>query len=186
MTWTAKVPGKYKHLIQIQVFRVFLYDSFFFLYVCLFCLYKPSTFCLLIFNFFLLKFRYQILNLFFNSFYSIVEICLKLWKMKCMSFQQKLTILKLFPYHKTGEKSEKECLRRWQIVFWIHTAKYMNYLYLLILYSSPLFVNIWSPSYYCLTDNDSTIVAISFTCGGNRSTWRKPSTCRKSLTNFIT
>ena len=26
-------------------------------------------FCLLIFNFFLLKFRYQILNLFFNSFY---------------------------------------------------------------------------------------------------------------------
>ena len=42
------------------------------------------------------------------------------------------------------------------MLFWIHTAKCMKYLYLLILYSSPLFVNIWSPSYYCLTDNDST------------------------------
>jgi hypothetical protein len=29
-------------------------------------------------------------------------------------------------------------------------------------------------------------VAISFIVGGNRSTWRKPQTCRKSLTNFIT
>ena len=28
--------------------------------------------------------------------------------------------------------------------------------------------------------------AVSFFGGGNRSTWRKPSTCRKSLTNFIT
>jgi len=25
-----------------------------------------------------------------------------------------------------------------------------------------------------------------FCGGGNRSTWRKPQTCRKSLTNFIT
>ena len=32
----------------------------------------------------------------------------------------------------------------------------------------------------------SYIVAISFIGGGNRSTWRKPPTCRKSLTNFIT
>jgi len=30
------------------------------------------------------------------------------------------------------------------------------------------------------------IVAISFIGGGNRRTMRKPSTCRKSLTNFIT
>ena len=30
------------------------------------------------------------------------------------------------------------------------------------------------------------IVAVSFINGGNRSTPRKPSTCRKSLTNFIT
>jgi hypothetical protein len=29
-------------------------------------------------------------------------------------------------------------------------------------------------------------VAVSFIVGGNRSTWRKPTTCRKSLTNFIT
>jgi hypothetical protein len=29
------------------------------------------------------------------------------------------------------------------------------------------------------------IVAVSFIDGGNRSTWRKPPTCRKSLTNFI-
>ena len=27
---------------------------------------------------------------------------------------------------------------------------------------------------------------VSFIGGGNRSTWRKPPTCRKSLTNFIT
>jgi hypothetical protein len=30
------------------------------------------------------------------------------------------------------------------------------------------------------------IVAVSFFLGGNRSTRRKPPTCRKSLTNFIT
>jgi len=29
-------------------------------------------------------------------------------------------------------------------------------------------------------------MAVSFIGGGNQSTWRKPSTCRKSLTNFIT
>ena len=32
----------------------------------------------------------------------------------------------------------------------------------------------------------SDIVAVSFIAGGNRSTRRKPQTCRKSLTNFIT
>ena len=32
----------------------------------------------------------------------------------------------------------------------------------------------------------SYIVAVRFVGGGNRSTWRKPPTCRKSLTNFIT
>jgi hypothetical protein len=32
----------------------------------------------------------------------------------------------------------------------------------------------------------SYIVAVSFIGGGNRSTRRKPPTCRKSLTNFIT
>jgi hypothetical protein len=32
----------------------------------------------------------------------------------------------------------------------------------------------------------SNIVAVSFLGGGNQSTGRKPSTCRKSLTNFIT
>jgi len=30
------------------------------------------------------------------------------------------------------------------------------------------------------------IMAVSFIGGGNRSTGRKPQTCRKSLTNFIT
>ena len=32
----------------------------------------------------------------------------------------------------------------------------------------------------------SCIVVVSFIGGGNQSTWRKPPTCRKSLTNFIT
>ena len=32
----------------------------------------------------------------------------------------------------------------------------------------------------------SYIVAVSFIGGGNRRTRRKPPTCRKSLTNFIT
>ena len=32
----------------------------------------------------------------------------------------------------------------------------------------------------------SYIVAVSFIAGGNRSTWRKPLTCRKSVTNFNT
>ena len=32
----------------------------------------------------------------------------------------------------------------------------------------------------------SYIVAVSFIGGGNRSTWKKSSTCRMSLTNFIT
>jgi hypothetical protein len=36
-------------------------------------------------------------------------------------------------------------------------------------------------------NNNSVIsVAVSFIGGGNLSTWRKPLTCRKSLTNFIT
>jgi hypothetical protein len=30
----------------------------------------------------------------------------------------------------------------------------------------------------------SYIVEVSFIGGGNRSIWRKPPTCRKSLTNF--
>jgi len=29
-------------------------------------------------------------------------------------------------------------------------------------------------------------MAASFIGGGNRSNWRKPTTCQKSLTNFIT
>jgi len=32
----------------------------------------------------------------------------------------------------------------------------------------------------------SYIMTVSFIGGGNQSTWRKPLTCRKSLTNFIT
>jgi hypothetical protein len=32
----------------------------------------------------------------------------------------------------------------------------------------------------------SYIVAVIFIDGGNRSTWGKPPTCRKKLTNFIT
>ena len=32
----------------------------------------------------------------------------------------------------------------------------------------------------------SFIVEVSFIGGGNRSAWRKPPTCRKSLTNCIT
>jgi hypothetical protein len=42
---------------------------------------------------------------------------------------------------------------------------------------------------WCLTPLQkyfSYFVAVSFIGGGNRSTRRKPSTCRKSLTNFIT
>ena len=45
--------------------------------------------------------------------------------------------------------------------------------------------NIWSvvnmPSYI-----ETFIVAVSFIGGGNQSTQRKPPTCRKSLTSFIT
>ena len=45
--------------------------------------------------------------------------------------------------------------------------------------------NIWSvvnmPSY-----NETFIVAVSFIGGGSRSTRRKPPTCHKSLTSFIT
>ena len=42
---------------------------------------------------------------------------------------------------------------------------------------------------WCLTyfqQYFSYIVVVSFIGGGNRSTWRKPPTCHKSLTNFIT
>ena len=34
-------------------------------------------------------------------------------------------------------------------------------------------------------NNVSVIVVVSFIGEGNRSTWRKPPTCHKSLTNFI-
>ena len=43
--------------------------------------------------------------------------------------------------------------------------------------------------WWCLTllqQYFSYIVAVSFICGANRRTRRKPLTCRKSLTNFIT
>ena len=33
-------------------------------------------------------------------------------------------------------------------------------------------------------NNISVIVAVSFIGGGNQSTWKKPPTCHKSLTNF--
>ena len=41
---------------------------------------------------------------------------------------------------------------------------------------------------WCLTPFSTIfqyIMAVSFICGGNRSTQNKPPTCRKSLTNFI-
>jgi len=34
--------------------------------------------------------------------------------------------------------------------------------------------------------NDVPVVVVSFIGGGNQSTERKPPTCHKSLTNFIT
>jgi len=37
-----------------------------------------------------------------------------------------------------------------------------------------------SPQYFSYFEEDS------FICIGNRSIWRKPPICRKSLTNFIT
>ena len=40
---------------------------------------------------------------------------------------------------------------------------------------------------WCLTPQYfSYIVVVNFIVEGNRSTWRKPEICRKSLTNFIT
>jgi hypothetical protein len=39
---------------------------------------------------------------------------------------------------------------------------------------------------WCLTLFQQYLVAVSFIVGGNRSGQRKPPTCRKSLTNFIT
>jgi len=36
------------------------------------------------------------------------------------------------------------------------------------------------------SQNFSYIMTVSFIGGGNQSTWRKPLTCRKSLTNFTT
>jgi hypothetical protein len=41
---------------------------------------------------------------------------------------------------------------------------------------------------WCLTSQQyfSYFVAVSFIGGGNQSSQRKPLTCRKSLTNFIT
>ena len=45
---------------------------------------------------------------------------------------------------------------------------------------------IWSFVWYHFQQYFSYIVAISFIGGGNRSAWRKQSTCCKSLTNFIT
>jgi hypothetical protein len=37
-----------------------------------------------------------------------------------------------------------------------------------------------------LNNFHSYIVVVSFIGGGNRSTWRKPPTCRKTLTKLIT
>jgi hypothetical protein len=48
------------------------------------------------------------------------------------------------------------------------------------------------PIYYCFGSNHhiqqyiSYIMVVSFTGGGNRSIWRKPPTCHKSLTNLFT
>jgi hypothetical protein len=42
---------------------------------------------------------------------------------------------------------------------------------------------LWNNIYFHFQQYFSYIVAVSFIDGGN---WRKPPTCRKSLTNFIT
>ena len=39
---------------------------------------------------------------------------------------------------------------------------------------------------YDFNDTFKNISAVRFIGGGNKSTWRKSPTCRKSLTNFIT
>ena len=39
--------------------------------------------------------------------------------------------------------------------------------------------------FYATFNNNSYIVVVSFIGGGNWSTWRKPTTCRKSLTHFF-
>ena len=44
----------------------------------------------------------------------------------------------------------------------------------------------WFLVFNATFNNISVIVLASFICGGNRSTQRKPPTCCKSLTNFIT
>jgi hypothetical protein len=50
----------------------------------------------------------------------------------------------------------------------------------------PIFFQIIIIFYFSSRHSTSHIVAVSFIGGGNRSTWRKPPTCRKSLTSFIT
>jgi hypothetical protein len=72
------------------------------------------------------------------------------------------------------------------------------------LFSETIWFKDWKPNYRaskvlsgficCITHLSIThfqqyfsyIVAVSFIGGGNRSTWRKPPTCRESLTNFFT
>ena len=45
-------------------------------------------------------------------------------------------------------------------------------------------LTIWGVMVFNTTFNN--IMAVSFTGGGNLSTRRKPTTCHKSLTNFVT
>jgi hypothetical protein len=68
--------------------------------------------------------------------------------------------------------------RKYYFTHFVHT--FMNYFW----YLECRFIGLW-----CLMPLStilSYIMAVSFIGWGNRSTQRKPPTCRKSLTNFIT
>ena len=72
-------------------------------------------------------------------------------------------------------------------LFVVHSILYTCTPSMYIVEKSAIFAKVRVIVFSATFNNISAnIVEVSFIGGGNRSIWRKPTTCRKSLTNFIT
>ena len=76
-------------------------------------------------------------------------------------------------------------------IFWLTIRCSLMFIY--AIYGMILFIILLAFGWFCwfmvlnaTFNNYSYILAVSFIGGGNQRTWRKPPTCCKSLTNFIT
>ena len=99
--------------------------------------------------------------------------------MQCYSNKQNTSVARITVLHNEMSRISRSCLKRSYIIYTVsvkiirgrnHSTRFS------LVYGAKRDFQ----QYF------NYIVAVSFIGGGHQSTRRKPSTCRKSLTNFIT